>query len=85
MAEGSGIRSGTKGKRFQRTWACHFEGQWRGTEHFGENGTYILKNRGSGYFVGQRREKCQKEEQCVQNNLTKICFRGDSTAGMTKP
>ena len=52
-----------------------------------KHGTCILENMGSGYFVGQREEKCQKEEQCVQNYLskTKICFRGDSTAGMTKP
>ena len=50
-------------------------------------GQNILENSGSGYFVGQREEKCQKEEQCLQNNLskTKFCFRGDSTARITKP
>ena len=48
-------------------------------------GQNILENSGSGYFVGQREEKWHKAEQCVQKSLskTKICFRGDSTAGMT--
>ena len=39
-----------------------------GGGHFGEHGTYILENM---YFVGQREEKCQNEEQCVQNYLSK--------------
>ena len=70
-SNGRGVRVkvGNKGKEISEDWGMTF---WRpavGAEHFGEHG--------AGYFVGEREEKCQKEEQCVQNNLskTKICFR----------
>ena len=71
-SNGRGIRAkvGNKGHDISEDLGMKF---WRpvvrgrgGRKH----GTCILENMGSGYFVGQREEKCEKEEQCVQNRTT---------------
>ena len=68
-SDGRGIRAkvGNKGQEISEDWGMTF---WRpvvGGGYFGEHGTYILENM---YLVGQREEKCQKEEQCVHNYIT---------------
>ena len=67
-SDGRGIRAkvGNKGQEISEDWGMTF---WRPVVggYFGEHGTYILENM---YFVGQREEKCQKEEQCVHNYIT---------------